>query len=85
MPDDNKKNLMYFESESMKGLYDCIKQWQEENKIRLLSTSIQKEGNKFCCIALTNPSEVVIVDGKGRGNRATVDPDGTILTNNYNG
>lgn len=29
---------------------------------RLLSTSIEKDGDKFCCIALSNPTEVSIVN-----------------------
>ena len=45
----------------MKGLYDTIESWQIENRKRLLSLNIQKDGDCFCCIALTNPSEVVIV------------------------
>lgn len=63
MSDDNKRNLQYFEALSMKELYDTMENWQVENKKRLLSVSIEKDAGKFCCIALTNPSEVVIVDG----------------------
>ena len=65
MTDDNKMNLVYFESTSMRGLYEAMREWQEANRKRLLSTSIQKDGGLFCCIALTNPSEVVIVCGNG--------------------
>lgn len=66
MSDTNKRNLHYFESASMRGLYDCMESWQIENQKRLLSTNIQKDRNNFCCIALTNPTEVVItsVDGE---------------------
>jgi hypothetical protein len=63
--DHNKRNLLYFESTSMKGLYDCMEQWQVDNEKRLLSTNIQKDGDHFCCIALTNPTEVVICSGSG--------------------
>ncbi|MFT4926321.1 MAG: hypothetical protein ACI8WB_002419 [Phenylobacterium sp.] len=57
----NKQNLQYFENTSMKGLYDNLSDWQDANKQRFLSMDIQKEDHKYCCIALTNPSEVVIV------------------------
>ena len=67
MSDDNKLNLLYFESSSMRGLYDSMENWQNENRQRLLSIDIQKDCDNFCCIALTNPTEVVIVDGKSVG------------------
>lgn len=65
MTDENKHNLFYFESASMRDLYNCMEKWQTENHKRLLSTNIQKDGDKFCCIALSNPTEVVICDGFG--------------------
>ncbi len=61
--DTNKENLNYFEASSMKKLYDLLSEWQKENQKRLLSLNIQYNNNKFCCIALTNPTEVIIVDG----------------------
>lgn len=69
--DHNKRNLLYFESTSMRGLYDSMEQWQIDNQKRLLSTNIQKDGDNFCCIALTNPTEVVICSGSGP-NQASV-------------
>ena len=66
MENDNKCNTLYFESSSMSTLYKSIQEWQNENKKRLLSISIQKDGENFCCIALTNPTEVVITDKNGR-------------------
>jgi hypothetical protein len=63
MSDDNKRNLLYFEAPSMKELYNLLETWQDENKKRFLSLSIEKDRGGFCCIGLTNPSEVVIVDG----------------------
>ena len=63
MSDSNKRNLVFFESESMKGLYNVMDDWQEKNSKRLLSTNIQQDSGKFCCIALTNPSEVIICHG----------------------
>ena len=65
MSNNNKRNLLYFENESMRGLYNCMENWQVENHKRLLSTNIQKDGGLFCCIALTNPTEVVICSGSG--------------------
>jgi hypothetical protein len=65
MPDPNKRNLLYFESDTMQGLYEDMDAWQDTNQKRLLSVSVQKDGGKFCCIALTNPTEVVIVHGGG--------------------
>jgi len=67
MSDDNKRNLLFFESQSMRGLYDSMENWQKENRKRLLSIDIQKDGDNFCCIALTNPTEVVIMDGRPSG------------------
>jgi hypothetical protein len=61
----NKRNLVYFEGASMRGLYETIDKWQSSNECRLLSISVQRDGDNYCCIALTNPAEVVItsVDG----------------------
>jgi hypothetical protein len=63
MSDENKHNLLYFESDSMKELYKTMEEWQKISRKRLLSTNIQKDGGKFCCIALTNPTEVIICNG----------------------
>ena len=49
----------------MRELYDCMRTWQDANNARLLSISIQQDGGKFCCIALTNPIEVVITNSDG--------------------
>jgi hypothetical protein len=65
MPDDNKHNLLYFESPTMRGLYSDMEEWQHTNHRRLLSVSIQQDGENFCCIALTNPTEVVITSNDG--------------------
>jgi len=66
MSEDNKLNILYFEGTSMRDLYDTMDGWQQQNRKRFLSMGIQKESEKFCCIALTNPSEVVIVCGEGK-------------------
>ena len=63
MSDENKHNLIYFEGSSMRELFDRMEEWQIANQKRLLSISIQQDGGKFCCIALTNYLEVIIMDG----------------------
>jgi hypothetical protein len=63
MSNENKHNIQYFEALSMKKLFDLMQIWQNEKGKRLLSLSIEKDTDKFCCIALTNPTEVAIVDG----------------------
>jgi hypothetical protein len=65
MSNDNKHNLMFFESRSVRTLYKKMDVWQKRNHKRLLSVNIQKDGDMFCCIALTNPSEVMIVSPSG--------------------
>ena len=65
MPEDNKRNILYFDAPSMRALFDKIDAWQAKHRKRLQSISIQPEGDTFACIALSNPSEVVIVDGAG--------------------
>ena len=72
MSKDNSQNLLYFEGSSMKELYQKMEDWQQNNSKRLLSTNIQPDGNLFCCIALSNPSEVIIVDGHGRAQKVEV-------------
>jgi hypothetical protein len=49
----------------MRGLYACMDEWQQTNNRRLLSVSVQQDGGNFCCIALTNPTEMVITDRYG--------------------
>jgi len=61
----NKQNLQFFEATSMKGLYKNMQEWQVKNEKRLLSTDIQKDGDMFTCIALTNPTEVVLCNYQG--------------------
>jgi hypothetical protein len=72
MSDVNKRNLLYFESSSMHGLYDCMDEWQQANNRRLLSTSIQQDKGNYCCIALTNPTEVVITSADGKSHVAVI-------------
>jgi hypothetical protein len=68
MSDTNKRNLVYFEDLSMRGLHACMDEWQKVNNRRLLSISVQQDGDNYCCIALTNPTEVVITSADGRLN-----------------
>ena len=63
MEDQNKRNLLYFEARSMRELYDSMENWQVENQKRMLSVSIQHDNGQFCCIAVSNPVEVIITDG----------------------
>ena len=70
MSDVNKHNLLYFESSSMRALYGCMEEWQHTNNRRLLSISIQQDGGSYCCIALTNPTEVVITSNDGERHAA---------------
>lgn len=76
MSDENKRNILYFEGESMKKLYEVMQSWQNENNTRLLSISVQKDCGKFCCIALTNPTEVVITSADGRHHAYVTDHKG---------
>jgi hypothetical protein len=77
MSDLNKHNLVYFENPSMRGLYDCMEEWQGDNNRRLLSISVQQDGGNYCCIALTNPTEVVITNADGK-RHAQVTPAGSL-------
>ena len=77
MSDENKRNLQFFEACSMRELYDCMQTWQVANQKRLLSVNIQEDQGKFCCIALTNPSEVVITSYDGK-HHATVSEFGNL-------
>ena len=79
MNDTNKRNLQYFKNASMDGLYADMEDWQNTNQKRLMSTSILKDGDMFCCVALSNPSEVVICDGAY--GQAKVDAVGRLKVN----
>ncbi len=73
MTNENKQNLQYFESSSMKDLFDKLQKWQYEKQKRLQSLCVEKDGDIFCCIALTNPSEVVITDSNGHSHADVAD------------
>lgn len=72
MADDNKRNLVFFEGQTMRGLYDTMEAWQLQNQKRLLSLNVQREGDGYCCIALTNPMDVYICDGSEYSGQANV-------------
>jgi hypothetical protein len=61
----NKKNLMYFEGSSMRDLHKQMENWQTEHKKRFMSVNIEREGDHWCCIALSNPTEMVLTDASG--------------------
>jgi len=63
--DANKKNLHFFSAPTMHDLYKTLQMWQEDSKTRFLSLNIHPQDDGYCCIALTNPSEVVIVARDG--------------------
>ena len=67
MSEDNKRNLLYFEAPSMKELFAEMDEWQATHRKRLQSVSIQPDGDSFAAIALSNPTEVIIVNGYGNG------------------
>ena len=77
MTDDNKRNIVYFEGETMRGLYEAIDTWQETERKRLASLSVQVCDGKYCAIAVTNPTEVVSVNGREEY-QATVDKEGNL-------
>ena len=64
MGDNNKNNLHFFAADSMSELHEELLEWQAENQKRFLSLEIQHDEGQFCCLALTNPTEVVIMARK---------------------
>ena len=63
----------------MRGLYACMDEWQQANNRRLLSISIERDEDRYCCIALTNPTEVVITSLDGN-HHARVGSNGGLWT-----
>ena len=72
MDKNNKHNILYLEGQSMKQLHNNMDEWQKDNEKRFLSMSVNKDGDNYCCIALTNPSEVTITNDKLNVNIAGV-------------
>ncbi len=75
MADENKQNLQYFAAPSMRELYNHMQAWQLANKKRLLSITVHQDGGEFCCIALTNPTEVILANVGTYGNALMVSVD----------
>ena len=73
MSSESHMNSEYCEAATMKELYVMIARWQEENKKRMLSLAVDKCRGGLCCLAVTNPMEVVIVTPPGAGPGAKVD------------
>ena len=55
--------MKYFESDSVKGLYQVMQEWEKTNGKeedgyynfdKINSVQIQKDGDLFTCIAMTN-------------------------------
>ena len=67
MDDNNKNNLHFFAADSMSQLHQQLLKWQAENQKRFLSLEIQHDEGQFCCLALTNPTEVVLMARKKTG------------------
>lgn len=67
MAEDNKRNLLFFEAPSMRELFAAMDSWQAQHRKRLHSLNVQPDRGTFSCIALTNPAEVIIVDGESDG------------------
>jgi len=67
MSNENKRNIQYFEASSMRELFESMQIWQKENNERFLSISIENDNDTLCCIALLNPTEVIIKNGFGSG------------------
>ena len=49
-----KKNLLFFVAESMSELHQQLLNYQTQFGFRFVSLSIQQDGGKFCCLALTS-------------------------------
>lgn len=82
MTNANNQNVLYFEAPTMRELHAAMLDWQRENQKRYLSLSIQYDDGFFCCIALTNPSEVTITSPDGR-HHAVVDGNGRLEVSTF--
>lgn len=67
----NYQNLFYFRAKTLKKLYKKLDRFQKKNKKRYLQLHIVKDKNiyenkcRYVCFALSNPTEVKIVDDYG--------------------
>lgn len=79
MPDDDKRNMQYFEAPTMRRLFDMMSEWEKQHQKRFVSLNIPREANVISCIAITNPIRVVITSYDGE-RYATVNPIGQLHT-----
>jgi hypothetical protein len=78
MADADERNLLYFEGNSVRNLYDQLDEWQRLNQRRLYSVSVLQEGHGYSAIALAHPLEVVITSASGK-RHATVSENGRLF------
>ena len=56
--EENKSNLFYFESPTMRGLYDCLETWQNTAQKQIRYLNVQQDQGKFCCIVLPDSRDI---------------------------
>ena len=78
MTEAERRNLLYFEDPSMRGLYESMNEWQTQNNRQFFSVSIQEDGGRYCAIALVGPAEVVVSSVSGK-RHATVSENGRLF------
>ena len=47
---NNKKNLQYFENKTMRGLFEDMQTWQEDNQKKPSLLSTETERRRFVCL-----------------------------------
>jgi len=78
MPAASKRNLLYFQSPSMRGLHRSMDEWQQANDRQLSWVNIQRDDGNFCAIAIADPVEVTVTSTDGR-KHATVSKNGRLF------
>jgi hypothetical protein len=78
MPNASKHDLVYFESPSMRSLYEDMNEWQRDNDRALFSVSIQRDGGNYCAIAVAGPTEVTVTNAGGN-RHAVVSENGRLF------
>lgn len=84
MTSENHQNFLYFESVSMKGLHKELENWQATSKKGILSMSIHRDRELFCCIAITSPIGFTNNNAIIYGNSASVYQCKNACINIYN-
>ena len=59
---ENYRNIITFRANTLGELHSKIQVWQDNKRIRLMHTDINKDGGLWHCLALTGPSEVRVVN-----------------------